>query len=122
VSVQPEVRVRRVYDDRSPEDGTRVLVDRVWPRGLAKATAQIDEWAKVVAPSTELRRWYGHDPRRFDEFRRRYQAELAEAERQAAVRHLLELVRSGPLTLLTATRDVDHSQAALLAEHLRDAG
>jgi uncharacterized protein YeaO (DUF488 family) len=119
---QPKVRVRRVYDDRSPEDGTRVLVDRIWPRGLAKATAQLDEWAKVVAPSTELRRWYGHDPRRFDEFRRRYGAELAEPERQAAVRHLLELARSGPVTLLTATRDTDHSQAAVLAEHLRDAG
>jgi uncharacterized protein YeaO (DUF488 family) len=81
-----DVRMRRVYDDLSPDDGTRVLVDRIWPRGLAKATARIDEWAKVVAPSTELRRWYGHDPSRFEEFRRRYQAELAEPERQGAVR------------------------------------
>jgi uncharacterized protein YeaO (DUF488 family) len=98
-----DVRMRRVYDP-SPADGTRVLVDRIWPRGLAKATARIDEWAKVVAPSTELRRWYGHDPSKFEEFRRRYQAELAEPERQAAVRHLRELARSGPLTLLTATK------------------
>jgi uncharacterized protein YeaO (DUF488 family) len=116
-----EVRVRRVYDDPSPADGTRVLVDRIWPRGLAKATARIDEWAKVVAPSTELRRWYGHDPGRFEEFRRRYQAELAEPERQAAMHRLRELARSGPLTLLTATRDIDHSQAAVLADHLRSA-
>ena len=65
---QPDVRMRRVYDP-SPEDGTRVLVDRIWPRGLAKARAGIDEWAKAVAPSTELRRWYGHDPDRFEEFR-----------------------------------------------------
>jgi uncharacterized protein YeaO (DUF488 family) len=117
-----EVRVRRVYDDPSPEDGRRVLVDRIWPRGLAKARAGIDAWAKDVAPSTELRRWYGHEPARFEEFRRRYQAELAEPQRQAAVRHLRELARSGPLTLVTATRDVDHSQAAVLVEHLRTAG
>lgn len=119
---KPEVRTRRVYDDPSPEDGRRVLVDRLWPRGLAKARAGIDEWAKEVAPSTELRRWYGHDPARFEEFRRRYQAELADPQRQAAVRHLRELARSGPLTLVTATRDIDHSQAAVLAEHLRAAG
>ena len=75
-----------------------------------------------MAPSTELRRWYGHDPARFEEFRRRYQAELADPQRQAAVRHLRELARSGPLTLVTATRDIDHSQAAVLAEHLRAAG
>ena len=116
-----DLRMRRVYDDLSPDDGTRVLVDRIWPRGLAKATARIDEWAKVVAPSTELRRWYGHDPSRFEEFRRRYQAELAEPERQGAVRHLRELARSGPLTLLTATKDIEHSQAAVLVEHLRNA-
>ena len=94
-----EVRMRRVYDDPSPADGTRVHVDRIWPRGLAKATARIDEWAKVVAPSTEL----------------------AEPDRQAAVHHLRELARSGPLTLLTATRDIDHSQAAVLVRHLHGA-
>ena len=119
MSSTPAVRLRRVYDDPSPEDGRRVLVDRIWPRGLAKARAGIDEWAKGVAPSTELRRWYGHDPARFEEFRRRYRAELAEPLRQAALRHLRELARSGPLTLVTATRDIDHSQAAVLVEHLR---
>ena len=119
MSSTPTVRLGRVYDDPSPEDGRRVLVDRIWPRGLAKARAGIDEWAKGVAPSTELRRWYGHDPARFEEFRRRYRAELAEPLRQAALRHLRELARSGPLTLVTATRDIDHSQAAVLVEHLR---
>ena len=119
MSSTPAVRLGRVYGDPSPEDGRRVLVDRIWPRGLAKARAGIDEWAKDVAPSTELRRWYGHDPARFEEFRRRYQAELAEPQRQAALRHLRELARSGPLTLVTATRDIDHSQAAVLVEHLR---
>ena len=116
-----DIRVRRAYDDPSPTDGTRVLVDRIWPRGLAKHRASIDEWLKAVAPSTELRRWYAHDASRFEEFRRRYRAELAEPERQAAVRHLRELARSGPLTLLTATRDLEHSQAAVLAGHLRTA-
>jgi uncharacterized protein YeaO (DUF488 family) len=116
-----DVRMRRVYDDPSPADGARVLVDRVWPRGLAKATARIDEWAKVVAPSTELRRWYGHDPSKFDQFRHRYEAELAEPERQAVVQQLRALARSGPLTLLTATKDIDHSQAAVLIEHLHSA-
>ena len=75
----------------------------------------------MVAPSTELRRWYGHDPNKFDEFRRRYTAELAEPDRQAAVHHLRELVRSGPLTVLTTTRNIDHSQAAALIEHLHSA-
>jgi uncharacterized protein YeaO (DUF488 family) len=116
-----DIRMRRVYDDPSPADGTRVLVDRLWPRGLAKATAMIDEWAKAVAPSTELRRWYGHDPSKFDQFRRRYKAELAEPDRQAAVQQLRALARSGPLTLLTATKDIDHSQAAVLIQHLRSA-
>ncbi|HWD47726.1 MAG TPA: DUF488 family protein [Actinomycetota bacterium] len=122
MSSKRAVRARRVYDDPSPEDGRRVLVDRIWPRGLAKARAAIDEWARDVAPSTELRRWYGHEPARFEEFRRRYQAELAEPQRQAALRHLRELARSSPLTLVTATRDIDHSQAAVLVEHLRNPG
>jgi uncharacterized protein YeaO (DUF488 family) len=117
-----DIRARRVYHDPSPTDGTRVLVDRIWPRGLARNRARIDEWLKVVAPSTELRRWYGHDASRFEEFRRRYLAELAEPERQEAVRHLRELTRSGPLTLLTATRDLEHSQAAVLVGHLRMPG
>ncbi|MEV0148196.1 DUF488 family protein, partial [Nonomuraea sp. NPDC050733] len=75
------VRMRRVYEEPAGDDGTRVLVDRVWPRGLSKAAARLDEWCKQVAPSTELRRWYGHDPDRFAEFTRRYLAELEEPER-----------------------------------------
>ena len=74
----------------------------------------------MVAPSTELRRWYGHDPNKFDEFRRRYTAELAEPDRQAAIQHVRELARSGPLTVLTTTRNIDHSQAAALIEHLHN--
>ena len=71
-----EIRVRRVYDEPGPGDGARILVDRVWPRGVSKADARLDEWAKDLAPSTELRTWYGHDPAKYDEFRRRYLAEL----------------------------------------------
>lgn len=115
---KPSVRVRRVYDRPSPDDGERLLVDRLWPRGLAKETAEIDEWVRDVAPSAELRRWYGHDPARFAEFRRRYAAELREPERAEALLRLNEAATRGTVTLLTAARDAPHSQAALLAERL----
>lgn len=113
-----DIRVRRIYEEPSADDGTRVLVDRVWPRGLSKDAARLDEWAKDVAPSTDLRKWYGHDPAKFAEFRRRYLAELAEPDRAAAVGRLRRVARDSPMTLLTATRDMEHSQAAVLAEHL----
>jgi uncharacterized protein YeaO (DUF488 family) len=113
-----QIRLRRVYDDPSPDDGVRVLVDRVWPRGMTKSEARLDEWLKDVAPSTQLRRWYGHRPERFTEFRDRYLAELADPNRAAALEHLRTLLVQGPVTLLTATRDVTHSQAAVLAELL----
>ncbi|QKV91693.1 DUF488 family protein [Streptomyces sp. NA02950] len=115
----PGVRVRRVYEAPEPDDGTRVLVDRIWPRGLAKEDARLDEWAKAAAPSTELRRWYGHEPRRYAQFARRYRAELAEPERAEAVDRLRELAAAGPMTLLTATKDLDHSHAPLLADAVR---
>lgn len=114
-----EVRVRRVYDDPAPDDGSRVLVDRVWPRGLTKERAHLDEWCKQIAPSTELRTWYGHDESRYPEFRQRYGTELEEPERAAALAHLRELAGSGRLTLLTATKQADISQAAVLAELLQ---
>jgi uncharacterized protein YeaO (DUF488 family) len=114
------IRLRPVYDDPSPEDGRRVLVDRVWPRGLTKDAAHLDEWLKDAAPSTPLRRWYGHRPERFTEFRRRYRAELADPQPAAAIDRLRELTRAGTVTLLTATRDIDRSQAAVLAELLRE--
>ncbi|MEU9019101.1 DUF488 family protein [Actinomadura sp. NPDC048394] len=113
-----DVRVRRVYDGATDGDGERVLVDRVWPRGLSKEKARLDRWEKDVAPSTELRKWYGHDVDRFEEFRRRYGAELEDPERAAALDRLRGDADPGPLTLLTATKDVDHSQAAVLADIL----
>ena len=114
-----QIRLRRIYDEPSPEDGKRVLVDRVWPRGLTKDAAHLDEWIKDVAPSTELRTWYGHDPQRFPEFRRRYLAELTEPAPAAAFDDLRTLAGAGPITLLTATKDIEQSQAAVLAELLR---
>jgi uncharacterized protein YeaO (DUF488 family) len=115
----PEINIRRVYEEPGPADGTRVLVDRLWPRGLRKDAAALDEWARDVAPSTELREWYGHDPARFDEFRRRYVDELSQAGQRAALGRLRTLAAAGPVTLLTATRDLEHSQAAVLAQILR---
>jgi uncharacterized protein YeaO (DUF488 family) len=115
-----EVRVRRVYDEPTDEDGTRVLVDRVWPRGLSKDKAHVDEWCKQVAPSTELRKWYAHDPGRFAEFTRRYRAELEDPERAEALTRLRKLARDRTLTLVTATRAIEISQAAVLADVLRD--
>jgi uncharacterized protein YeaO (DUF488 family) len=113
-----KVRVRRVYDEPTPGDGTRVLVDRVWPRGLTKDRASLDEWCKQAAPSTELRKWYSHDPGRFEEFGRRYRRELDDPERAQALAHLRELAEGRTLTLLTATRRPEISEAAVLAQLL----
>ncbi|HEX4291184.1 MAG TPA: DUF488 family protein, partial [Trebonia sp.] len=97
------------------DDGTRVLVDRLWPRGLSKAKAALDEWCKNVAPSGELRTWYNHDPDRFQEFSLRYQQELQDPEQAEALEHLRGLAAEGPLTLLTATKRADISEATVLA-------
>jgi pyrroline-5-carboxylate reductase len=115
-----DIRVRRVYEEPSAADGARVLVDRIWPRGLRKDAAQLEEWAKDVAPSTELRTWYGHDPAKFDEFRRRYTAELDEPGAREGIARLCALAADRPVTLLTATKELSLSQAAVLAGLLRD--
>ncbi len=113
-----QVQVRRVYDSPETMDGQRVLVDRLWPRGLSKERAHLDEWCKEIAPSNELRKWYGHDPDRYAEFARRYRVELGDSERAAAFDHLRELAGRGRLTLLTATKRSDLSEAAVLADLL----
>jgi uncharacterized protein YeaO (DUF488 family) len=115
-----KIRVRRVYDDPEPADGTRVLVDRLWPRGLTKSKAALDDWCKDIAPSDELRKWYGHDPGRFAEFSRRYERELGDSKRAEALAHLHSLSHARRhLTLLTATREPAISEAAVLAGLLR---
>lgn len=106
----------RVYDDVSPDDGQRVLVDRVWPRGVRKDDPRVGIWCKEVAPSKDLREWYQHRAERFDEFASRYKAELADS---AALAELRKRTKRGPVTLVTATREVDISQAAVLAKLLR---
>ncbi len=111
------IAIKRVYDDAADTDGKRVLVDRLWPRGLEKEAADF-EWEKGVAPSDALRMWYAHIPERFPEFARRYREELTAAIRAEGVDRLAELARSGSLTLLTATKDPDHSQAEVLKEVL----
>ncbi len=112
------VRVRRVYDPAEPEDGVRVLVDRLWPRGLAKDAARVDRWPKAVTPSAELRRWYHADERSYEEFAERYEAELAADEAAEALDGVRELVREGEVTLLTASKTPDRSHAAVLARLL----
>jgi uncharacterized protein YeaO (DUF488 family) len=110
------LRVKRVYDPPTDDDGVRVLVDRVWPRGLSKEKAQIDHWLKDVAPSTALRQWFGHDPARWTEFRRRYRAELE--QNLAPLEALRSLIRGKPATLVYGARDEQHNQAVVLAEIL----
>jgi uncharacterized protein YeaO (DUF488 family) len=112
------IRLKRAYEQATPEDGTRLLVERLWPRGLSKERAAVDLWLKEVAPSPGLRRWFGHDPERWDEFRRRYRAELR--KRPEELERLRRLVRSGPVTFVFAARDPDRNSAVLLRDFLED--
>ena len=112
------VQVRRAYDDPEDDDGRRILVDRVWPRGLSRQKAHLDEWCKEVAPSPELRKWYGHDPARREEFAERYRAELADEDHAEALEELRRLCAKGPVTLLTSTHDLALSELPALAAAL----
>jgi uncharacterized protein YeaO (DUF488 family) len=115
------VRVRRVYESPEPEDGVRVLVDRLWPRGLSKEAAQVDEWPKALTPSTELRRWYHAGERSYEEFSGRYEAELDAPEAAELLDHVRELAAKGTVTLLTAAKQPDTSHTAVLVRLLEDA-
>ena len=114
------IRVKRVYDPPSAEDGLRILVDRLWPRGLSKERAQVQLWLKEIAPSAELRTWFGHDPARWEEFRRRYRGELS--AKTDLLRHLREKEREGPVTLVYAARDEARNNAVVLKELLDGEG
>lgn len=114
--ITASIRTARVYEPPKQNDGHRILVDRIWPRGVKKDEVQLDGWMKDVAPSTELRRWFGHDPGRWREFRRRYFAELD--SRPQAWRELLDLYRDGVVTLLYAAKDEDHNNAVALQAYL----
>jgi uncharacterized protein YeaO (DUF488 family) len=112
----PEIRLKRAYEKPAPADGLRVLVERLWPRGLTKERAAVDTWMKELAPSPELRRWYGHDPAKWTEFQKRYRAELAQNPDQ--VEELRSKAREGPLTLVYAARDEEHNSALVLKAYL----
>lgn len=116
MSASRRIRVARVYEDVDPDDGQRVLVDRIWPRGFRNDDPRVGIWCKDVAPSKELREWYHHQPERFDEFASRYKAELSGSP---ALAELRKLTKRGVVTLVTATREVDGSHAAVLAKLLK---
>lgn len=113
---EPDVRLKRAYEPPSAGDGVRVLVDRLWPRGVSKSDIAIDRWLRDVAPSAELRRWFGHDPERWDEFRRRYQAELS--DKAEPLGELQACAQKGTLTLVYAARDEAHNEAVVLRDLL----
>jgi uncharacterized protein YeaO (DUF488 family) len=114
--VARDIRLKRAYDLPSAEDGTRILIDRLWPRGVRKSSAGIDRWLKDIAPSTALRKWFGHDPARWQEFRRRYAAEIDDHADQLA--ELRAAAREGPITLVFAARDELHNDAVVLRDAL----
>lgn len=114
-SVRP-IRIKRAYEPADASDGRRVLVERLWPRGVTRERAHLDDWIKEVAPSPELRVWFGHDPARFDAFAERYRDELARHEEQVSA--LLALARSAPLTLVYGARDEEHNGAVVLRDYL----
>jgi uncharacterized protein YeaO (DUF488 family) len=113
-----KIRLKRAYEAPSDDDGTRILVERLWPRGVSKAQAAIDRWLKEVAPSTQLRKWYGHDPGKWEEFRKRYRAELH--EKSNLLDDLKQQVLSGPVTFVYAARDEEHNSAIALKEYLEE--
>jgi uncharacterized protein YeaO (DUF488 family) len=116
---RPQVRLKRAYDAPAKSDGCRALVDRLWPRGVSKDELRLDDWLKEVAPSPALRTWFGHDPRRWAEFRRRYRAEIA--KNPGPFHELEALCRKGPVTLVYAARDEEHNGARVLFEMIQEA-
>lgn len=112
------IKLKRAYEPASPDDGYRVLVDRLWPRGIAKADLKIDSWEKDLGPSTELRKWFGHDPERWTGFHERYLRELDDPEKQRLLESLSERARHGTVTLIYSARDTEHNQAVVLKQAL----
>jgi uncharacterized protein YeaO (DUF488 family) len=112
-----DVRLKRAYEPAASSDGYRVLIDRLWPRGVSRKRADLDEWARELAPSSELRQWFGHEPSRFEEFRRRYKDELR--HKRSRIAELRVRARKGTLTLVYSARDAEHNDAVVLGEVLR---
>jgi uncharacterized protein YeaO (DUF488 family) len=111
-----QIFIKRAYENPTPEDGYRVLVDRVWPRGRSKAALALDQWESDLAPSTTLRKWFGHDPKRWEPFEQRYQSELASEEQQERMRRLLSDSRGRPISLIYGAKDENHNQAVVLRD------
>ncbi|HZT70027.1 MAG TPA: DUF488 family protein [Terriglobia bacterium] len=114
------MKIKRAYDKPDADDGVRILVDGLWPRGLSKAELKIEKWEKEIAPSKELRNWYGHEPEKWPEFRKRFRTELAKSPRKEALERLTEIAEKGDLTLVFGTRDAEHSNAAVIAEMIEE--
>jgi uncharacterized protein YeaO (DUF488 family) len=113
---KPHVAIKRAYEDASEKDGYRVLVDRVWPRGRTKESLALDEWARDLAPSTELRKWFGHDPEKWETFQQRYRRELQEDEAQHLMHQLIANAHGKPIMLVYGAKDEEHNQAVVLCE------
>jgi len=120
VQMRGGVAIKRAYEEPAPADGYRVLVDRLWPRGVRKESSRLDAWLKDIAPSPGLRKWFGHDPSRWEEFRRRYRGELASPERRELLADLADRAREGPVTLVYGARDEEHNGAVVLREVLEE--
>jgi uncharacterized protein YeaO (DUF488 family) len=116
LSTLRNLRIKRIYDAPTRSDGFRLLVDRLWPRGVSKKRAKLDDWMPELAPSTELRKWFGHDPERWNDFRRRYRAELA--RKPSLIKSIRDRLLDGRVTLLYAARDTTHNQAHVLKQFI----
>ena len=114
----PLINLKRAYEDKAAQDGYRVLVDRLWPRGRSKETLALDSWARELAPSDKLRKWFGHDVERWEEFRQRYGDELKDEEKQAQMRQLLDDAEGQTITLVYGAKDTEHNQAVVLRDTL----
>lgn len=112
------IKLKRVYEPADPDDGMRILVDRVWPRGIKKADLNVVRWDKEIAPSSDLRKWFGHDPERWPEFEQRYRQELGAPDKQAALDEIAAEARRGTVTLIYGARDTEHNQAVALKHYL----
>ncbi len=114
------VQTKRAYDPPSPQDGHRVLVDGLWPRGLSKEKLRVEDWVRAIAPSAPLRKWYGHKPEKWEEFRRRFRAELANSPRKELLEELIQRARREKVTLVFGARDAEHCNATVIAEMIRE--
>ncbi|MCJ7843332.1 DUF488 domain-containing protein [Lederbergia sp. NSJ-179] len=117
----PSIKIKRIYDPYNQEDGARILVDRIWPRGIKKEDAKLEDWLKEIAPSSDLRKWFGHDPERFADFRKKYLQELREDnEKREALEQLCKRAEKQDITLVYAAKNEKHNQAVILKKEIEE--